>query len=71
MVTPRLLKVLLTAVGIEVNKAFVNGVTPLLAASKSGHTEVVKLLLVSGANVNQADNNGVTPLLSASCRWSY
>src|SRR5262245_47827131 len=33
-------------------------VTPLQAAARSGHLEVVKLLLARGANVNHVDHDG-------------
>ena len=66
----------LLAKGADVNTASQTGVTPLLAASKSGpptqpdregdRFEIVKLLLAKGADVNRAGNDGVTPLLGAS-----
>jgi ankyrin repeat protein len=42
-----------------------NGMTPLFFAAGAGHTDLVKLLLVSKADVNVRDNNGVAPLYAA------
>ena len=42
------------------------GITPLIAASGLGLTEIVKLLLAKGANVNKASKEGWTPLYEAS-----
>lgn len=39
--------------------------TPLLYASREGHTDVVKRLLDAGATLEKADADGVTPLLMA------
>jgi len=36
-----------------------SGITPLYAASKNGHTDVVKELLSCGADVGQAGRVGV------------
>ncbi len=41
------------------------GVTPLIAAARSGHADVVGVLLASGAKVNVADTRGQTPLMAA------
>ena len=43
-----------------------DGGTPLYRASRSGHVEVVKLLLEKGAAVDAADSDGRTPLYWAS-----
>ena len=44
----------------------VAGITSLMVAAQSGHTEVCKLLLETGkANVKETTPDGVTPLLSA------
>jgi ankyrin repeat protein len=52
--------------GADVNLAAADGATPLLIASRNGHTEIVKLLLESGADVNLAVADGATPLIIAS-----
>ena len=39
--------------------------TPLMVASKNGHTEIVQLLLEKGAYVNAKDNYGETALMLA------
>jgi peptidoglycan/LPS O-acetylase OafA/YrhL len=41
------------------------GVTPLSAAARGGHLEVVELLIASGLDVNVRDRDGMTPLHSA------
>jgi ankyrin repeat protein len=54
---------LLAVVGIQVNQADDNGVTPLSIACHGGHLKVVELVLaMDGVQVNQADGKGVTPL---------
>lgn len=40
--------------------------TPLMIASKNGHTEIVRLLLEHGAKVDRTSNDGNTPLVIAS-----
>jgi len=53
----------LIAKGAEVNAASEFGATALLFAADGGHTDVVKLLLVSGADVNQKDTTyGSSPI---------
>ncbi len=52
--------------GADVNKADIDGRTPLYEASANGHESVVRLLIAAEADVNKADNNGWTPLLGAS-----
>ncbi|MBR2145314.1 MAG: ankyrin repeat domain-containing protein, partial [Akkermansia sp.] len=59
-------KLLLAAPGIDVNKANKYGSTPLYWAARFGHAEVVKLLLaVPGIDVNKAGSDGCTPLKTA------
>ena len=41
------------------------GVTPLIAAARAGHADVVDVLLAAGADVNAADARGRTPLIAA------
>lgn len=45
-----------------VNTPFVDGETALLAACRSGHADVVHLLLENGANASLMDGRGITPL---------
>ena len=54
--------------GAEVESRDANGVTPLIAAAKSGSSEIVRLLLDSGANPHAADAEGITALMRASER---
>jgi ankyrin repeat protein len=50
----------------DVNKASDSGQTPLLAAARKGHIEVVQWLVEEGhADVNQACNKGKTALCYA------
>ena len=51
--------------GADVNKAYDNGVTPLLCAAQKGHEAVVRTLSEAGADVNKATDNGWTPLAIA------
>ena len=53
---------LLITAGADVNKDDEDGETPLVVASRLGHTETVKLLIEKGADVNKADEDGSTPL---------
>ena len=48
--------------GIDMEKADVNGYTPLHIASLEGHLEVTRYLLEQGADRDKADNYGYTPL---------
>lgn len=51
------------AAGADANKEGPFGITPLISAASSGHTEIVKLLLAApGIDVNKADKEGRTPL---------
>ena len=34
------------------------GVTSLMAAAESGHTDIVEILIENGADANLPDNNG-------------
>ena len=47
-------------------------VTPLQVAARSGHLEIVKILLAAGANVNHVDHDGFSPVTSAAGakKWS-
>jgi ankyrin repeat protein len=40
-------------------------VTPLGAAARSGHLEIVKILLAAGADVNRVDPDGFSPVTLA------
>jgi len=54
---------LLEESGVNVNTKDNHGRTPLLLAARSGHGEVVKLLLIQrDIEENSKDNNGRTPL---------
>lgn len=54
---------MLLAKGADVNARNNKGETPLhLAASFSGNTDIIKLLLVHGAKVTLMANDGKTPL---------
>ena len=55
-------RALLAFPGVKVNVAARDGITPLHAAVKAGHWEVVQELIAAGADVNAADVNGMTPL---------
>ena len=53
--------------GADVNVRYKDGFTPLLIASRNGHTEIVRLLLTAKADVNAAHKTqGITSLLIAS-----
>jgi len=50
----------------DLNKADINGGTPLNWASFKGHLDVVQALIaVDGVDVNKADNDGTTPISRA------
>ena len=57
---------LLTAMsGIDVNKPTINRESPLIAGSKSGHNEVVKILIDAGAVPDELGGCGKSPLAYA------
>ena len=64
-------RLLLSAPGINVHLATANGFTPLYLAIQQNHDEIVRLLLAQhGINVNLGELSGVTPLhLAASCGY--
>ena len=49
----------------NVNRADESGTTPLAAACKGGHRDIVSALLEHGADVDAKDKRGLTPLLHA------
>ena len=51
--------------GADINHKTSLGETPLMAASRIGYHEAVRLFLNSGANINQKDNKGNTALIIA------
>ncbi|CAI7601305.1 unnamed protein product [Penicillium pancosmium] len=61
------LAILMISNGVEVDRSdrYLKP-TPLLLASRNGHTEIVRLLIQRGATVNFYDNRGQTPLFGAS-----
>ena len=50
------------------NEASDDGITPLIAASSEGHTEVVKSLIASKVNIEVKDSDNTTALMTASAR---
>ena len=48
----------LTSLGVDVNDALDDGVTPLMMAARSDKADAVKFLINSGADVNAEDNDG-------------
>ena len=50
------------AAGADVNAASANGTTSLVAASRGGHIEVVKVLLASKVDPNRKLESGETAL---------
>jgi hypothetical protein len=44
------------------------GLTSIMYATRSGHSDIVNMLAAHGADVNAADAQGVTPLMSATIR---
>lgn len=57
-----MVKVLLTVPGIDKDVQYEYNQTPLHAAARNGHTEVVRLLVDAGADVTTRDENNRTPL---------
>lgn len=55
----------LIAAGVEVNAKNKHGTTPLIYASYSEQSEIVKLLIEAGADVNAKDNTGNSALTYA------
>ncbi len=51
--------------GLDISTHNKKGTTPLHAVAKSGHLEILRLLLDEKADINAADNDGVTPLVAA------
>lgn len=56
---------LLINAGADVNKANIDGQTPLYIVSRDGHYDIAKLLIDAGADVHNADQDGTTPLCVA------
>lgn len=50
---------------LDLNKANLAGWTPLMAAARSGHVEIVADLLRAGADIDQIDNDGKNALMLA------
>jgi ankyrin repeat protein len=51
-----------------VDDASDEGITPLIAASSEGHTEIVQALIAAGANVDKVDKDGTNALMAGSAR---
>ena len=51
---------MLIKAGADVNAASDNGTTPLIAAARGGHMQIVKALLAAKADVAKATENGET-----------
>ena len=58
-------KKLIRSQNVNVNKADINGSTPLFMAAQNGHLEVLKLLIEQEASIDQIDTDRWTPLLVA------
>ena len=56
--------------GADVNVVDGNGDTPLMLATRNGHTDIVKLLVEYQADMNKQDKFGNTPLINA-CMKMY
>jgi ankyrin repeat protein len=56
---------LLTSPNVDVNGVDENGNTPLMAAARFGHDDVVTALVISKANVNAKNDQGKTALMLA------
>ena len=61
---------LLAAAGVEVDKPNEDGITPLSAAADGGYQDIVGLLLDNGADPNRSNPMGITPLHRA-CLYGY
>jgi len=48
------------------DKSNVDGLTPIGAAARNGHVDIVRYLIKIGAQLDKADNDGSTPLYEAS-----
>eukprot|EP01083_Nonionella_stella_P267936 905430_1 len=51
---------------LDVNQCDIEGLTPLLAAAREGHTKIVTILLRNEADVNACGKEGVTSLMVSS-----
>lgn len=51
--------------GVDIHACNRNGITPLMFASRQGHTLVVKRLIELDARLNEQDNSGYTALMYA------
>ena len=61
-----LVRQLFNMADIDVNRALLNGATPIWIAAQCGHVKIVELLLTApGINVNLATQDGATPLFIA------
>jgi hypothetical protein len=50
---------------VDISTKDKDGLTPLMYAAMSGHTDIVRILLAEGADVNERSKNGKTALLLA------
>lgn len=50
---------------VDISSKDKEGLTPLMYAAMSGHTDIVRILLAEGADVNERSKNGKTALLLA------
>lgn len=64
--TPEFMVDLMLRYGAAPDEPSFQGQTPLIAASSTGDTQIVKQLIKAGANVNHVDVYGLTPLMYAS-----
>lgn len=62
---------LLAQKGIDINKADIDGFTPLMVSTQLENIDIVKILLSHAANINQTDKNGFTPLMRAILTKNY